>query len=552
MPELSDAQKKEIERLRSEHPDYQTYKSRWEFFLQAYEGGPDYVTSENLHKHQREHYEDYIDRLERATYANYCQPLVDFVPEFIYSQGVQRTPPENLKDTFDEFKQNVDRAGTAIDPFMETVAEEARIFGHTWVGIDKPPRPSGLDGETLSDAKAEELGLKVPYFYHVRPLEVLDWVTDQFGNYLYLKRREYYWERKGRSDFRKIERYTEWYDDQVVVSKIDVTEEGQEKLLPKKKLANPWGFIPFVQFFYKRSKFNKDIGVSFLNDIAYQNREVFNLTSQLTEFLSRQCFNILALEQSSQVPTRDRVDGRIGTSNVLWVPSNSKFEPKYISPPSDPAEFIQSERTSYIKEMYRQAAQDVMAEVFAGGDVPSADAQKQAFARTIPMIAKMADMMQFGETIMWDMWSKMQSKEWKEGQVAYRDDYSITNVQDLLLQLSTIFNNIKLVSPTFVKEEWKRIVREVDGKISPELMQKILTEIDKKSDDEIEQLYMLAGDVKAAAGVPSTANLAQGNAQKTLGTDRRISLATGNKASTKEANADSNRRVKRASRSRKS
>jgi hypothetical protein len=64
------------------------------------------------------------------------------------------------------------------------------------------------------------------------------------------------------------------------------------------------------------------------------------------------------------------------------------------------------------------------------------------------------------------------------------------------------------------------------------------------SDDDIVAPYMMAMDTKAAAGVPATANLTQGKAQKSLGTDRKISLKTGNKASTKEANPDANRRAR--------
>ena len=543
MADLTDYQKKEIERLRSEHDDYTAAKENWEFFLMAYEGGKDYVSRDTLFKHQREHQEDYTDRLARAVYANYCQPLVDFVPEFIYSQGVNRKPPKSLEKTYDLFKQNVDRAGTAMDSFMESVAEEARIFGHTWVGIDKLQKPAG-EPEEISDARAEELGLKIPYLYHVRPLEVLDWVTDNFGNYIYLKRKDVYWERVGaRRRYRKVERYTEWELDQVTVSKIDITEE-EHKLLPKKRYANAWKLIPFVQFFYKRSKFKKDMGVSFLNDIAYQNNHVFNLSSLISEFLYRQCFNVLAMEQDSSAPTRDRADGRVGTSNVIWVPKNAEHMPEYITPPVDPAEFIQSERSIAVKEMFRQAAQDIMAEVFAGGDVPSADAQKQAFARTIPMIAKMADMMQFGEMTLWSIWAKMQDKDWTGGTIAYRDDYSVTNVMDLLLQLSTIFNNLKVLSPTFIRTEWRRIIQEFDGKIPPEILSKIHEEIDAMSDEDITTPYKLAAaNNKAIGGVPSTANLAQGANQKGR-TDRQISLATGNNASNKERNPDANRRAR--------
>ncbi len=542
MADLADRERKEIERLRSEHPDYSAKKGEWEFYLLSYEGGPDYVSDRTLFKHQREHQADYQDRRDRAYYTNYCQALVDFVPEFIYSQGVQRQAPKALQPIFDNFKKDVDRSGTALDPFMESVAEEARIFGHTWVGVDLPQRPVDTAGEELSLARAEELGLTVPYFYHVRPLEVLDWVTDQFGNYLYMKRKEIYWEKVGRrAIFRKIERYTEWYQDQVVITKIDITDAEKERLLPKEKTPNVWGILPFVQFFYKRSKFNKDLGVSFLTDLAYQNRAIFNQTSYLEEFLARQCFNVLAMEQATAVPTRDRADGRIGTSNVIFIPRDAKHKPEYVSPPVEPAAFIQEERANVIREMYRQAAQDIMQEIF-GGSVPSADAQKQAFSRTIPMIAKQADMMQSAEYTLWSIWAKVQRKAWGDGKdagvIAYRDDYGITNLQDLLLQLTTIFNNLKVLPPTFVRAEWKRIIQEFDGKLTPEQMDKAFKEIDALSDEKLIEPYKMA-DIKATNGVPSTANMLQGRTQKSK-TDKQI----GGRAATKEKNPDANRRAK--------
>jgi hypothetical protein len=102
---------------------------------------------------------------------------------------------------------------------------------------------------------------------------------------------------------------------------------------------------------------------------------------------------------------------------------------------------------------------------------------------------------------------------------------------------------LKVLPPTFVREEWIRIINEFDGKISPETMTKIKQEIAAMSDDEIVAAYLLAtGDNKAIGGVPSTANLTQGANQKGK-SDRQISLATGNRASTKERNPDANRRA---------
>jgi hypothetical protein len=99
-----------------------------------------------------------------------------------------------------------------------------------------------------------------------------------------------------------------------------------------------------------------------------------------------------------------------------------------------------------------------------------------------------------------------------------------------------------VLPPTFIREEWRRIINEFDGKIPPETLTKIYDEIDAMSDEELVAGYMMENDNKAIGGVPSTANLTQGANQKGK-TDRQISLATGNKASTKERNPDANRRA---------
>jgi hypothetical protein len=239
---------------------------------------------------------------------------------------------------------------------------------------------------------------------------------------------------------------------------------------------------------------------------------------------------------------RTSVEGEMGTSNVLEVPDDSKLMPAYISPPVAPAQFIQAERTETITQMYRTAAQDIMSELFTQ-QPRSADAQKQSFSRTIPVINKTADILEFGERRIMMLWARMQGESWDGGKISYKDDYSITSLLDLLLQLTQIFNSIRMPSPTFAREEWKRVVREFDGKIPHDKLEKIVNEIDKISDDDIKQLFATPADLQAQMGVPATSNLTQGKKQTQLGTDKRIGAATKSRAATKEAAPDANRRA---------
>jgi hypothetical protein len=531
----------EIERLRSQCSDYSQSLAHWLFMLRGYEGGPEYVSENTLFQHRREHRTDFDQRLKRAHYQNYCQPLVDFVPEYIFSQGVEREAPASLTVQYEKFKNNCDRAGTRLDAFFQQVGEDARIFGMTFVHVDK--LPLNMDPDEISVQRASELQIEMPYLINVRPLEVPDWRTDERGNYLYLKRVQKLTRLDNGDNVVDIERFTEWKPSSFKISEVDVTDPREPHLLSQEQRPNAWGIVPFVPAYYKRKKSNKDVGQSFLQDIAYQNNHVFNLTSLIDEFLFRQCFNILALPTRSIVPTKEQVEGDIGTGSVIEIPTEAKHLPSYLTPPSEPAAFIQSERGNTIKEMYRQAAQDIMQDLF-GGHPRSGDSQKQSFSRTIPVINKTADMLEMVETKASQLWAKMQGKDWAGGKISYKDDYSITSLLDLLLQLTQIFSSVKLTSsPTFVREEWKRIIREFDSKLPHDKLEAIISEIDNVSDDDIKNMFMTPADVKAQMGVPSTGNLTQGQAQTQLGTDKRIGAATGSKAATKEAAPDANKRA---------
>lgn len=547
----ADADKKEIRRLRSKHPDYEANESHWRFLLMSYEGGPDYASEDTLFKHQREQKEDYRDRLKRAHYQNYCCPIVDYVPEFIFNHPIERDATGDIKEAFDNFIHNVDRNGTNLDKFMQQVSEDARLFGHCFVQVDKPSVPAA-EKAALSAYDVQQQGLDQPYLIAVRPLEVLDWRTDQFGNYVYIKRVEYTSVVVG-NDIVDIERYTEWTRKSFKVSMIDISDRTKEKLLPAETSENAWNVVPFIQIFNKRSKSNRDLGISAIQDIAYQNRDVFNLTSLIGEFLYRQAFNILVMEEDNSVPERSKVEGSLGTSNVLTYPTGVKNAPNYLTPPADPAEFIQSERAKTIQEMYRQAAQDVASELFAASN-RSGDAAKQAFGRTVPVIAKAADVLQQAEVQILHLWAKLQSKQWK-GKIAYKDSFEITNLQDLVLQLSMIFNSLRVMSPTFIREEWRRIVREFDGRIERETLDKIFTEIDNISDEKLLGYYeqdsaVPTNDIKSTEGIASTAQMIQGEHQARLGSDKKITMATGSRASTKEATPDANKRANTANKRR--
>lgn len=467
-------EKTEIKRLRAAHELYSIYADGWNLCLGAYEGGKDFCVEANLFKHQRENQEDYNDRIVRAHYINYCEPLVSFFTNFIFAETIDRNGGTEA-DWYKQFIQNVNRRGDNIDEFMRQVCDDMQIFGMTYILVDSPSLPEGVDPSLLS--KADEADYDIyPYWCLIKPVEILDWVSDDFDHYAYIKRMQPDRVVTPEGTVISVERYTEWYQDRIVISEIDVTKPSQPKLRPGvKTLANTLGFIPLQVVRYKRSKRYPHMGNSFLRDFAYNNREIMNYTSLLQEFLYKQCFSILAVEVQSNIPVMDQEEGVIGTSNSLSVPKGANM-PEYITPSVEPAQFIQSERESIKSEMFKRAAQDTVSEMF-NGTKSSGFSQAQSFSKTVPFIASRADTLEKVESALMTMTFSRVDKTW-DGKIKYKDRYEITNISDAITQLIMLARDLQLPSPIFVKEELKRLIHEYDGKLAPEVSAQIEANID--------------------------------------------------------------------------
>lgn len=467
---LTSKQNAELNRLRFENEDYVEYAPQWSFYLSAYEGGPEFASSRNLFKHTRETQFDFDDRCKRLHNLNYCEPLVDFFTNFIFSEVIERNGGIN-KNFYEEFRQNVNLRGDDIDCFMRGVSDDSQIFGMSYIIVDTPV----VDNATIL-TKADELKNNIrPYWTLVKPDEIKDWVTDSFGTYKYIKRVQLL-RITDVTGIVSIERYTEFYENVVDITDVDVTNPTKPIIKPKQSIPNSLGEIPVVVARYKKSKKNPIMGLSFIRDFAYNNREILNLTSLLQEFLYRQAFNILARQSDSTINEADQHDGVIGTANVMDYPIGAK-EPSYISPPAEPAKFIQDERTRIKNEMFTRAAQDALNELF-NGESASGFSQAQSFSKTVPFISSRADELEDVENTLMTLTMKWLGKTW-DGKIKYKDRYELTNLTDAITQFQMLVRDLQIPSETFVKSELKRLVHEYDGKLPSETLASVDSEIEK-------------------------------------------------------------------------
>lgn len=469
-------QSSEIKRLRRTSPLWDEYSGQWSFYLSAYEGGPDFACGENIFKHIRENQEDFNDRVKRLHNINYCEPIIDFYTNFIFTESIERNGGKNA-DWYNTFCKDVNRRGDSVDDFMRDVSDDMQIFGMSYILVDAPQAPTK---EMVSKADEEALGIR-PYWVLVKPEEITDWVVDEFGAYLYVKRKQYTTRIDGAMNVLSVERYTEYTPEEIVVSEIDITTPGKPRYLGRQVLVNELRRVPLVVARHKRSKKDPYMGLSFLRDFAFNNREIMNLTSLLQEFLYRQAFNILTMQvDTNGLPQQEGSDTIIGANNILEFPKDAD-RPDYIYPPAEPARFIQDERSRIQQEMFRRAAQDTLNELF-NGEKASGFSQAQSFSKTVPFISSRADILETVENQLMQLTMEMMSKDW-DGKIKYKDRYELTNLTDALTQLQILVRDLQLPSEEFVKQELKRMVREFDGKLPVDVRTKIEKEIEDSDFD---------------------------------------------------------------------
>ena len=326
--------------LEQTHPDYDALSPDWQLYSDAYRGGRDWTDGGYLFKFVREPAGDYEDRQTRAYYLNYVRAIIDAYVSFVYREEITRTADNGaLLRFWDEADQN----DNPIQAFMaERAAPLVFAFGTLYAGIDKPTLADGTTPASRADESA--MGL-TPRANIVSPLRLRDWGRDALGAFSWVRIQEDLeydagpWAERADAGVG----YRTWTATEWALNDADgiTLEEGTHVI----------GEVPIVSFVPFEDPFHTRQGLSVIRDIAPLARQLFNVCSLLDEFLYKQCFNILAIDSEW---FNDESRRTLGISNAIPTYKDG-VEPKYISPPVDPAEFLQEERKRIIAEIYRLA-----------------------------------------------------------------------------------------------------------------------------------------------------------------------------------------------------
>jgi hypothetical protein len=291
---------KEVAGYLSGNTIYETYRSRWKYYLESYLGGEEYRRGQHLSKYQLETDAEYQARLRTTPLENHCASVVSVYNSFLFREHPKRNLPqiENMPE-YEDFLLDCDYEDRDLDTFMKEVATWASVYGHCWIMVAKP----NVGAETRAAEQA--LGVR-PYVSLLSPLTVLDWQwkRSDSGRYklMYLRYLE-----DVNGDVRVVK---EWTPEQITTTEVNI---DQNVIIEQQIDLNELGYIPAVCLYNGRSPV-RGVGISDITDIADLQKFIYNCTSEIDQ-------SIRLDSHPSLVKTPETQAG-IGAGSIIHMPDN--------------------------------------------------------------------------------------------------------------------------------------------------------------------------------------------------------------------------------------
>ena len=470
--------------LEQKNPVYKNSIDQWLFFDDSYNGGKQYIESGGnyLVKHKRESRALYDTRKERAFFINYCQAIID-----TYKSHLNKETPrvEVDADGWEDFIEDVNRKNDSLVEFRHDIQVLSMVLGHTFVLVDKP--------NVESTTKADEIANGLPFFIHIPPWAILDWALDDFGKPYWIKIAEndrslepdpfrLVKQSGGNVDTRGKTVFKYWFRDRWERYNTDgnLIDTG----------VNPLGEVPLVIVLNRKSSVSQMVGVSAINDIAYINKRIYNLGSLIDEFAYMTAFPMI--KTPVQMGQKGGGAEKIGTNVMFTYPDTAKHPPDWMSPPTEPMEFLSEQIVDSISEMHR------LARVEAGFDLrkrqnESGISKSFDWLSTSAVLSEKARNFEEAEGSMIRFWLKWQDDEKSKFEVKYADTFDVKTLEKDLDDVITM--QTMEISPTFEASELKHIVRKAD----PNLNEKELKKIDDEIDESVEAKFEERAFIKDAS-----------------------------------------------------
>lgn len=438
-------------------PEVKKKHDLYKFLQDSYEGGQVYEEGKYLIKHKRESKEDYELRLSRASFMNFCAPVVDIYTSYLFREEPTRT--EKKKSTVvDLFLEDADMEGRPWNKVMRELSKLAGASSIMGVIIDKPKGEAASRGEELQN------GIR-PYAAIYNPQAILHWEFKRIDGVPTLTKLIL---KEGETE--KLDQIIIWTRDNWKRYERETTAEGNKYILAEPEVENKLGTIPFA-LLRNRDSFKKMTGISDIADIATINKRVYYLDSDALEIIDETAYPMLEGDEDDLKGDGEKV---VGTSSVL-VRSND----------SDGFRWVEAPHTSLpqILEWRHEAIDDIkyLAKIGSGeaqtsGNIESGVALELRFQQLNALLTEKAESAEDFEKRIFELIGKWEDEE-IDIEITYPRKFGIRDlIYDLEIALSA---NAVVPSRTFQAEQGKIYSRRV---LPNDTDEKILAAIDAELD----------------------------------------------------------------------
>lgn len=395
----------------------------------AYFGTGGFRNGVYLVRHRREHEDSFEERKGVSYYLNYLRPCLDSHVDPIFRQGAERTAEGAGSNFWLLFRDDADRGGRSLDDLLSMGARNGQLYGVHFLVVTAP-----ADAPTTLAEQPD----KRPWAFDVFARDVTEVQRDKFGRIVLLRYEET--NEDGKRQERELTA-SGWtiYDDHGDPIDGGQWERPRETAPVVALIAGEWlgDKLPEPRWY----------------DAARVSARIFNLCSELDEVLRNQTFSILSY------PARDLKGLVIGTNNALGYDPKDGGEPKFLAPPSGPAEVIMKRIDQLVREIYRMALLSHQTGSEEGKDQRSGIALRVDREALDSALAKSARKLEEAELAMAELFSWWTGLELTVTVQRPRDFAMadvLTELQPILETLQTLAADI----PAGLKEGlWLRIAR---------------------------------------------------------------------------------------------
>ncbi|MCF8012573.1 MAG: hypothetical protein K9L56_14985 [Clostridiales bacterium] len=375
----------------------------------------------------------FIDRKNQSFFINHFKSLFQSLVIPLFSENPIRETENKL---FELFLEDVDRQGTSMNKFMYDILIKYKVQGNGFIIFNNYEDIDKYTQEEIIDKRL------FPWITSKDVYELYDIQYNKEGD---IKKIEFY---NGKETILSIDGMYKEIDIIIGFTKNEIytrTNERDSKRL--KSFKNEFGFIPVIM----------------LNNKINKSPESLNL-ADLTASISNQFSEQRALERKCafaflQVPedNPDEEPLEIGADGVLYIPSDSSKDAKYISP--DP---------NILKVLIENAEKSISIfkqEADRQGAITISHNSKSGFAYEMEFLAKdfvLKNLSLFAEEIerkIFDLFVSITGTYAKDYNIRYNKEFKRGNKN--LLEKISIVEQSKRIGIEFTKDELENLKKDI-------------------------------------------------------------------------------------------